>query len=71
MNGGWDRLARQQDEQCSELKAQTERLERLEERFDQVAGWVKWSLRAIGVVLVPVLGRFIYDAISHIQIVLH
>lgn len=71
LNGGWDRLARQQDEQCEELKAQTERLERLEERFDQVAGWVKWFMRGVGVVAVPVLGRLVYDWISHVQIVLH
>ena len=64
MNGGWEKLARQQDEQC-------ERLERLEGRFDRLDRWGRWLAGAAGTVALSVLGRLVYDLVSHVQVVLH
>lgn len=64
LNGGFDKLASQQDEQC-------ERLERLEARFDRLDRWARWLAGAAGTVALSVVGRLVYDLVSHVHIVVH
>lgn len=63
MNGGFDKLARQQDEQC-------ERLERLEDRFNRFERLVKVVAGAVGTVAVSVIGRLVYDLVDRLHIVI-
>ncbi len=64
MNGGWEKLARQQDDQC-------DRLERLEARFQVFDRNVARVGKAAGAIAITLLGRLLYDFWAHVQIALH
>lgn len=63
MNGGFAKLAAQQEEQCDQLKT-------LRERFDKWDKALRWVAAAAGTVAVSTLGRLIYDGLTHLHIVL-
>lgn len=59
LNGGFKKLAEQQTEQCERL----ERVEAWQSKFDRRFGWIAG---VIGTLTLSVLGRLIYDFITHV-----
>lgn len=69
MNGGFQRLAEQQTSQCDELKAQSTELAALKSLFDRWDRLFKWMLGIAGTIATGVIGRLVYDAISHLSVI--
>lgn len=59
MNGGFSKLAAQQDEQCERL----ERVEAWQLKFDRRFAWIAG---AVGTVTISVVGRAVYDLLIHV-----
>lgn len=71
MNGGFQKLAQQQDEQLQELK-------HLKARIDPIEAWVKswqtsqkWLFRAIGAIFIAVATELILQLVAHLHVALH
>ena len=78
MNGGFQRLMAQQDEQTAELKVQSADLATLKQRLEPIESWIAtWDKRFGGIqklgyaILIAVLASLAKDLVGRIQIVLH
>lgn len=71
MNGGWDKLARQQDEQCAQLVKADQRLAKVETWIGRWDTRQKWMLRLLGGVALSIVAKLIVEILPHFSIVVH
>jgi hypothetical protein len=76
MNGGFDRLIRQQDKQMVELRRSRLRARKLERevselkaRFTRIDRATAWILGATGSIAVTTIGKILYDFLHRVEIV--
>lgn len=71
MNGGFLKLAEQQDEQLTRLASLEARLQPVEEWVGSIMRWGKWVLGGIGAIFITVLGELLVNVITHLHISLN
>jgi hypothetical protein len=50
LNGGWEKLARQQEDQCVKQRRHGARLKRIEQKFDRIEKFGKWAIVLLGTI---------------------
>ncbi len=77
MNGGFQKLAAQQDAQTAELKTQSAQLTVLERRLAPVEAHVesfkktaRWILRGVGAILLAVVTELVIQLATHMHLTL-
>ena len=78
LNGGWDKLARQQDEQCREQKCMRRRVRRVEKSVVRVGARVKaWDhrwrtlVKLLSAIAVAVVAKVAVEVLQFFHVVGH
>lgn len=71
LNGGFERLQRQQTKQMADLRQIKRRMRRVETWQAKVDRRMTWALGLLGSIATPVVGRAVYDLLTKLVHMVH